>query len=458
MKKRRFIAILAALACFAARNASADPQSARRALLLVSIDGMRPDYVMAAQGHGLAIPHLRAMLHNGAYATGVRGVLPTVTYPSHTTILTGVWPSRHGIYLNETFDPLNKNLGGWYWYSEDIRVPTLWDAAARAGLTVASVSWPVSVATPSVRYLIPEVWRAGTPDDLKLLRALSTPGLVAALQEKLGAYVVNLDEALQGDRQRTRYAAAIIREKHPDFVTVHLAALDHLEHETGPFSPESNATLEQIDQMVGDLADAMRAARPNSAVCVVSDHGFTRTNHHLHIFVPFVEEGLITVDQKTIDWPEPRILSWKATPWIAGGSAAIVLKDPNDSAIKEQVERLLRRLANDPANGIANVLDRQAIENQGGASNAEFWIDMNSNFMLDHSIHFPLVTETKVGGSHGYSPNNPELMASFMIAGPGVKERVNIGEIDMRSIAPTLAGYLGVPLPGADLAALPLLQ
>ena len=88
------------------------PLSAQ-SLLLISIDGMRPDYVLKADEHGLKIPHLRKLLKDGAHATGVRGVLPTVTYPSHTTILTGVWPVKHHIYSNVVFDPLDLNLAGW---------------------------------------------------------------------------------------------------------------------------------------------------------------------------------------------------------------------------------------------------------------------------------------------------------------------------------------------------------
>src|SRR2546428_854263 len=78
-------------------------QRPARALLMISIDGLRPDYVLKAGEHGLKIPHLRRILQEGAHATGVRGVLPTVTYPSHTTLLTGVWPAKHGIYSNLTF-------------------------------------------------------------------------------------------------------------------------------------------------------------------------------------------------------------------------------------------------------------------------------------------------------------------------------------------------------------------
>src|SRR5579875_2982277 len=127
MSKRFSTAALLLYAiCTAAISSSrvhAQTSSIRRSLLLISIDGMRPDYVTQASAHGLKIPHLLKLLHEGAHASGVRGVLPTVTYPSHTTILTGVWPAKHGIDSNTTFDPYDKNLGGWYWYGEDIHVP-----------------------------------------------------------------------------------------------------------------------------------------------------------------------------------------------------------------------------------------------------------------------------------------------------------------------------------------------
>src|SRR5437879_4144539 len=183
------------------RPSCSQAQTPARALLMISIDGLRPDYVLKAGEHGLKIPHLRRILQEGAHATGVRGVLPTVTYPSHTTLLTGVWPAKHGIYSNLTFDPLGKNLNGWYWYSQDIAATTLWEAAAKGGLKVGSVSWPVSVGAPGVDYNIPEYWRAPkSADDLKLLRVIGTTGLVDEIATEAGPYIVDLDEALPGDQ------------------------------------------------------------------------------------------------------------------------------------------------------------------------------------------------------------------------------------------------------------------
>jgi predicted AlkP superfamily pyrophosphatase or phosphodiesterase len=409
-------------------------------LVVISIDGMRPDYVLKADGHGLRIPHLRRIFKDGAYATGVRGVLPTVTYPSHTTILTGVSPAKHRIYSNVVFDPLDLNLAGWMWYAEDIAVPTLWQAAANAGMIVGSVSWPVSVAASGITCNIPEYWRARMPsEDVKLMKAVSTPpGLVAEIEKQVGPYVTDLDEAVLGDRQRTRYAAAILKNKHAQFMTVHLASLDHLEHGYGPFSPEANATLEQIDEEVGEL----EAAAPGASICVLSDHGFTRTDHNFNLVAAFVEDGLVTMINK-------KVTAWKAFPDIEGGSAAIILKDPKDEATRVKVDRLLRRLAADPKNGIAQVLARNQIAAFGGRPDAAFWVDMQSNFVVTAADR-----PDKVGGTHGYAPSNPQLLASFFIAGPKIKAGTNLGEIDMRSITATLAEAMGIPFPSADLPAL----
>jgi len=418
-------------------------------LLLISIDGLRPDYVLQADAHGLKIPHLRRILADGAHATGVRGVLPTVTYPSHTTLVTGVSPAKHGIVSNQTFDPLGQNFEGWYWYSEDIAAPTLWDAAANAGLTVASVSWPVSVGVKGIRYNIPEYWRSLTfPDDLKLLRAVSTPGLVAQIAKDAGPYNVNYNDAIPADRARARYAVWILQHGKPQFMTVHLAALDHFQHVTGPFSQESDGALEQIDEMVGQLEDAMRAAWPQFAICIVSDHGFAAIDHTLNLMKPFAEDGLVTLAPGSGFRGAPIVTDWKAFPKPDGGSAAILLKDPRDQATSAKVEALLHRLAADPGNGIAAVLDRQAIAAMGGYPDAAFWVTMRSGFSVANTLG-PQVSPTK-GGTHGYSPANPDMLASFFMSGPEVRPALVAGEIDMRSIAPTVAAYLGFRFPSAE--------
>ena len=82
-------------------------------VLMISIDGLKPEYITQADAHGMKLPYLRTLLLDGTYAEVVVGIWPTVTYPSHTTLVTGVWPAEHGIYNNLEFDPFQHYSGAW---------------------------------------------------------------------------------------------------------------------------------------------------------------------------------------------------------------------------------------------------------------------------------------------------------------------------------------------------------
>ena len=308
---------------------------------------------------------------------------------------------------------------------------------------VANIGWPVSVGGPSIDYNIPEYWRAYTADDIKLVRALSTPGLVARLEQETGmSFASVFNEAPDGDTARTRFAEKLIDISFPQFMTVHLISLDHYQHLYGPGSPEAHVALEQIDTAVGDLVTEARKIEPDITVAVVSDHGFAPLSHEVNLIPAFAEEGLITVEGKR------KIIAWDAMPWPAGGSAAIVLAHPDDQVLKDKVLALLTKLAADPANGIAKVIDKPEIEARGGAREASFFVDFRIGYAAGRNVTGALITASTQKGAHGFFPDNKEMRATFMIAGPGIKKR-SLGDIDMRDIAPTLARVLQVPLPGA---------
>ncbi len=441
------IALVTLLSLLGALSA-AQPQKGRAGhpplLLLISIDGLRPDNVTAADAHGAKIPNLRRFLKEGAYAEGVLGVIPTVTYPSHTTLVTGVWPTKHGILGNTTFDPLRKNSEGWYWYAEDIRVPAIWDAAAAAGRKTASLQWPVTVGA-RIDWNIPEFWRASTPDDQKLLRAVSTPGLLDEAQAELGPYRGGIDTTIEADESRGRYAAWLLEKKYPSLLTLHLSALDHMEHETGPFTPECTAVLERLDTVIGALrATAERLAPGHAFLAVVSDHGFAPYDTQIDLFPAFRDAGLFTLDAKG------NIKDWKAMPWTASASAAVMLKDPSDAATLAQVRTLLEELASDPANGIDRILDAEEVRRRGGYPAASFLVGLKPGWRTVNSLDAPVLAKIKRGGTHGHLPDLPDLRASFFLIGPGVPAGRSLGIIDMRDVAPTLAARIGLSLPSAD--------
>jgi predicted AlkP superfamily pyrophosphatase or phosphodiesterase len=451
---RQFLPSLLLLA--AAKTVSAAP------VLMISIDGLKPEYVTEADARGLRIPYLRSLLRSGAYAEGVTGVWPTVTYPSHTTLLTGVSPDEHGIYNNLEFDPEQDFARAWYWYAAEIRVPTLWQAAHKTGLRTASVGWPVSVGATDVDWLIPEYWRSASPSgvlnpsDWELLAALSRPDtLLHELQPQLGTYMKGNDTAIGGDEVKTRYSLEILRRQKPAFMTIHLSSLDATEHEYGPFSAEANRDLESLDEMVSRLAAAALANDSSTVVVVVSDHGFVSLTHTVNLFIPFLQAGLI---QATVQpGKTPKIDSWKAEPWLAGGMAAIMLRDAKDHETERKVGELLKKLAADEKNGIAEILDHEAIQRRGGFPDAAFLVVLKSGYTTGTALSGSLVSATaEEKGGHGFSPEFPEMRASFFIAGEGIAHHRDLGVIDMRQIAPTVAGILKVRLPTAKATPLPV--
>jgi predicted AlkP superfamily pyrophosphatase or phosphodiesterase len=435
-------AAISVLALFgSARSASEKPNAL---LVVISVDGLRPDYVTAADAHGAKVPNLRKLLNEGTYAEGVNGTVPTVTYPSHTTLMTGVWPAKHGIWANTTFDPLQQNHQGWYWYAEDIRVPTLWDTAMQAGRPTAAIQWPATVGA-SITWNIPELWRAGTPEDAKLLRVVATLGLLDEAAAEIGPYRGGIDASADADEVRGKYAEWILEKKKPGLLILHLTALDHVEHETGAFSEESLVVLERIDTVIGRVRTAAERLAPRRTFfAVVSDHGFVNYDHQVNLFSAFREAKLFTVNEKG------NIADWLAMPWETGGSAAIVLKDPKDVAALQKTRELLTKLSADPANGIDRVLEAEELRKRGGYPNASFFVSLKPGWRTGSAMTGPLVLQVKPGGTHGELPDLPDLRAAFFLVGPGIPAEKNLGVIDMRDIAPTLAKEAGLQLPSAE--------
>ena len=420
--------------------------AARQPVVLISIDGLRPVEVLEAAPRGLDLPNLTAFLRDGAYAEGVRGVLPTLTYVSHTTLITGVAPGRHGVTHNVTFDPFLKNAQGWDWYASDIRVPTLWDAARKAGLRTANDYWPVSVGAP-VDFNLPQIWRAGTADDVKLQDALTTPGLLARMQPPLGAFPPGADWEIDGDVQRTHYAVWLLAHERPQFMTVYLTAYDTEQHHTGLGTPADKQVLERIDGLVGEIVAAARKADPRSVVAVVSDHGFAPLHTDVNLMRAFADAGLIRYDANGA------VQGWEAMPWFDGGASTVYLRDVHDDAVRQRTAALLARLAADPALGIQQVLDHAAVAARGGDPAAAFMVLFRPGFEMAPDPKKPLLSASSYKGMHGYDPALPAMYASFFIRGAGIPAGRDLGVIDMRAIAPTLARLLGVNLRQAEVPA-----
>jgi hypothetical protein len=408
---------------------------------MISIDGMKPEYVTRADGHGLKLPVLRRLVTEGTYADGVEGVVPTVTYPSHTTLVTGVWPAEHGILSNTVFDPMLQHKGEWYWYFKEVKSETLYQAADNAGLTTAAIGWPVTVGAP-IDYLIAEFAQS---EEVALPQTDTLRP--ADLKERLA---VNLPDSADGDDRKTAWTVGIIKTYNPNLVLAHLDDLDHQEHAHGPFSPEADRTIEKIDGQVGQIIDAELAQNPDATIIVVSDHGFVRVDHHVALNALLAQAGLIRLAPKGTNDGAP-VLGWDAQAWESGGSAAIVLRDPNDDDVQKRVRELLAKAAADPAYGIDRVIDHDDLVKAGGFPNATFLVDFKPGWSTGGGLRGAVLTDAPGTGTHGYMPDHPELRSSLFVMGKAIAKGRDLGLVDMRRIAPTVAEMLGVKLPAAKL-------
>ncbi len=448
--------LLLGLAAVLATAPAVHAREGTPAVLLVSVDGLHPSYVLQADEFGLEIPTLRSFIAQGAYSTAVTNVTPTVTYPNHTSIVTGVAPVEHGILTNTVFDPEGHENGAWNWYGSQIRVPTLWDAAKAGGLTTASVLWPVSVAHAAIDYNMPEYWRTKKrASDSHLLYAVSTPrGLLETVEGADGLFdPAGNPDPWSFDATLTRVALEMIRKGEPQLLTVHLTGLDAVQHRNGPLpgSAEARRTLEETDAMIARLIVAHRAVHPELTVVVASDHGFHPVNATIHLNAAFARAGLIELDEAG------RVTSWKAWSWNSGGSASVVLKDPDDVATRAAVDAILVALEADPEGGVSSVLRGDAALAEGALPGAAFLVDARGGFAMGGALTGDTIRpQAKTTGAHGYRNSHPEMNASFFVMGPGVEAGRNLGPIDIRQIAPTVARTLGVSLPSARHAPLVL--
>lgn len=431
----RFLLVVAlAAACLLPPRAAVEAAPERPRVLLVSIDGLMPsayiDPAFAAQ-----TPNLRRLMQEGAWAEGVIGVTPTVTYPSHTTLITGVEPARHGIYDNRILDPENRSNGAWYWYARAIQVPTLPGAVRARGLTAAGVTWPVSVGM-DLDFNAPEYMGTSRhPEGIQLQRALSTPrGLYDAAELARGKPF----GWPQTDRDRVDLTSYILRTHAPNLTMLHLIELDSAQHTYGPGSPEALKAMTLMDAYAAEVADAARKAPggERTTIAIASDHGFLPLTMQLQPNFALKQAGFVDVDAAG------RITGWRAAFQSAGGSGYVHVKDAADVP---RVAALLETLRQDPANGIRAVWNAADLAKAGAHPDAAFGIDMNDGFYTANA-HDALVKPSTSKGGHGFAPDRQALHASLILAGPAVQRRGSLGVVRMTQVAPTLAGILGVAL------------
>ncbi len=445
------LATLGPLGCAPAPSTVVAPEAAApqppgpiRHVIVITLDGLKPESYTAPDAHGLHIPVLRRLVAEGASSDGARSVFPSVTYPAHTSIASGVVPGRHGIVTNRAFDPLEKNQEGWRWYAEEVKVPRVWDLAANAGYSSAVINWPVTVGAHAT-YLVPEIWRARTPDDLKLVRALSTPGLLEAVAKAYPGFEQRFTEDGINDEGKTDIAAYLIVKSSPQVLFLHLTDVDGAQHKHGLWSAEALAEIEHTDRELGRLLEATERSGngASTAFIVASDHGFANVNRLVRPGALLQKAGLVQLDEKG------KVSAWSASVLPNGGSAYVYLRDPEDKALQAATSKVFEDKLREPNPGIGRVLQHADITALGGDPEAFLALDAAPETTFGAGYAGDYDAPITVKAMHGYDPGRPEMKASLLLFGPNVAKGKLI-DAHLVDIAPTVAAWLQLPLSGVD--------
>lgn len=400
-------------------------------VVLITVDGFRPDFYLDPSWGAV---NIRKLMEGGTHANGVNSVFPSMTYPSHTTIVTGVQPVKHGVYFNNMFEP-NGPTGKMYWNDSSIHAPTTWDAAEKKGMTVATLFWPVSADAP-VQYNIPDIGSMGE----KVREQYSKPaGFVDVLKKDVFGGADKIDYGR--DHNVARIAAYVIEKSKPNLMNIHFFSVDHYEHMQGRDGDSVRMAIRDADSSVGIVVNALKRAGiwDKTVIIVTGDHGFVDVKTSVSPNVWLVKAGLITDVKKD---------EWKAQFFSVGGGAFLYLKDRNDKETLARVRRVLDSLP-ESEKQLFRMIDRAQLDANGANPLVAFALSGEHGASFGNAMTGEAVKPGR-GGTHGYFPDFHEIQTGYVAYGPGIKKGGLIQEMNQWDQAVIVAKLLGLSLPTAE--------
>ncbi|HEV7589319.1 MAG TPA: ectonucleotide pyrophosphatase/phosphodiesterase [Longimicrobium sp.] len=412
-------------------------------VIVASIDALRPEFYA---DETWPAPTLQQLAFEGVRADGVRSVFPSLTYPAHTTLVTGALPARHGIGSNRPFLP-ERRTEAWLWEASHIRVPTLWDAVRAAGGTTASVGWPVTVGA-AIDWNVPDVWpeRYAQADFIAPVRAATTPpGLFEELEREATGRLrgENFGLGRLAREDRVGSMAAYLFERHrPTLLLMHLIGTDHMQHERGRNNPMTRRAVGAADRALGQVVETVErlGMRDRVAFVVVGDHGTINRHTQLRPNAWLVEAGMMADRDDRGDW--------RAAFHADGGSAFLRLRDGADEAAIAAVRRVID--ARPPGvRRLFRVVERAELDALGADPEAAFALAAMPGIEFSELATPPDVQPVH-GATHGYLPDEPEMRTGFVGAGAGFRHGGVAPLLPIENVAPTVAALLGIPFDAPD--------
>ena len=364
-------------------------------VVLVSLDGFRWDY---AKRDGAA--HLLALGKRGVWAPeGMLPSYPSLTFPNHFTIVTGLYPEHHGLVANSFYDPATQARyassdpqavtdGSWY-----NGIP-LWSLAESQGMRSACLFWPGSEAK------------------------------IAGFQP---TYYLHFDDKID-DVDRIRQVLAWLRlpaADRPHFITLYYSEPDHEGHEFGPDAPETKAAVLKVDGLVGKLKAGLDATGLPIDLVVVSDHGMIKA-----------EGGWITLDQFA-----------DLTGFETAGSLLYGKTEEDRARVYNQLKKASSQFVVYRLKDVPAALNYSQNPREGDP----VVIATGPYAIRAHAPPADATDRPPTIGMHGFDPRKlPQMKASFFAAGPDILEGKTVAPFENVNLYPWLAHLLGLAPPRTD--------
>ena len=425
----------------------------QKKILLLSLDAMgRTDLDAMA-----ALPGFQKLMKQGAWCGRNQSVYPSLTFPSHASIITGCVPGNHGIVNNYVLEP-GRKLARWQHYASALKRKALWDYAARADKKVLSLSWPVSGGA-NIRYNLPEmnpakpkIWNARNFfAQMHLLFTQGSPGVAARslmLHPALSkawffGTQPDLDKGMMSmiKKNLDRYPS--------DIAMFHLYGMDDAKHHYGADSAQAKEYLPLYDELVSHLisrVDAGIKRGEDITLVVTGDHSQRDISRSVYGNMLMAELGYC-------QWENEELVKWDAWMDSCDGMAYVYVHESCQGTEKEkEMLRDIKR-AFSACKGIAKVMEPEEFIPLGCGRDAALVLEAADGYGFESgwaSAQAPdYILPSQYKALHGYLPTLPDYETLFFAYGPSVR-RGKIEKMSITDILPTLCDWLDLPTDPVD--------
>lgn len=410
-------------------------------LVIISLDSLG---FRDINEHQTELPTLNKLVNGGTWVKEVKGIYPTLTYPSHTTIITGQYPRKHGIVNNTKIQP-NRKSPDWYWYQKDVKVPTLYDLARKKGLTTAAFLWPVTAGS-KITYNLAEIFpnRIWTNQVLISLRA-SSPLFILEMNQKYGKLRNGIKQP-ELDDFITACTVDTLKRKKPNLTLLHLVDMDSMRHRYGVRSDEALEALHRLDNHVAQVINATKAAGTfeDTNFVILGDHYQINVDKMIHLNTLFAKRGWLKAR------PDQTFKKdWRVMAKTCDGCTYIYTRN------FEQIDRLKDVISG--VEGVEKIYDKADAIERGADPECTLMVEAKAGYYFtdesDRANAVEKVLPEMMGdadryqGVHGYDPEKTGYKTTLIFNGPMIKQNKTVARADLVDEAPTFAKLLGLEFP-----------